>query len=981
MIPYLRAMRPVAIALSLLVAPAPLLAQAVPSASPLALPQPDYLQPENPWLYEGSDIPRDPDWKFGELPNGLRYAVRNNLVPPGQVSIRIRIDAGSLYETDSERGFAHLLEHLTFRQSTHIPAGQAIAMWQRLGATFGSDTNAETSPTHTVYKLDLPEASTAKLEESFKLLSGMIREPTLSDENLRDDLPIVLAEMRDGGGAARRVGDAQRQIYFAGQKLAERSPIGTLETLQGATAPAVKAFHSRWYRPENVVISMAGDASPERMAELIERYFGDWQVAGPPAAQPDFGTPQAPQGGEGNAPVGEVRVLVEPDLPRRLTYVIRRPWTQVVDTIEFNRKRLIGTIALQIIARRLEARARAGGSYLFAGVERDDVSRSSNATYVTLAPLDGDWQAALQDVRAVIADALAEPPTEEEIAREVAEFEVIFVNLAEQHELQTSSNLADEIMGAVDVRETVADPQTILEIYRGMRDRFTPEAVFEQTRQVFQGVVTNGLLVVSDESEGTGEQFRAALEAPVEADGSSRIAAQEIRFEDLPPIGEPGAITVSGQLGVMGIEALEFENGVRAAVWRTPNEPGRVNIQVRFGDGYQAFKPEDAPYIALGEAALVSTGFGELGQEELDRLATGRLINYQFGISEGSFVMTSHTRPADVADQLYMLAAKLAMPRWDAAPVLRAKAGAKIGYDSWSTGPGAVLSRDLGWLLHDRDPRFKTATPEELDRVTAGGFRKVWEPILASGPVEVMVFGDIDTEEVKAQLARTFGALAPRSQVQSATMTGFPGVPRGQAEPVTLHHRGDPDQAAAAIAWPTGGGVEGLPESRQIEILGQVFSNRILDAMREKAGASYSPQVGTDWPKDVDNGGRILALAQVPPDAIPVFFAEADRIARDLIANGPNEDELQRVTEPMRQMIDRGTSGNYFWMIELSGALFDSQRIDKLRSLRSDFSVTTPQRMQELAAKYLSPANAYRIAVLPQGQQLAGQGGAAPVGR
>ena len=44
------------------------------------------------WLYKGSDLPHDPAWVFGTLPNGLRYAVRKNGVPPGQVSIRVRID-------------------------------------------------------------------------------------------------------------------------------------------------------------------------------------------------------------------------------------------------------------------------------------------------------------------------------------------------------------------------------------------------------------------------------------------------------------------------------------------------------------------------------------------------------------------------------------------------------------------------------------------------------------------------------------------------------------------------------------------------------------------------------------------------------------------------------------------------------------------------------------------------------------------------
>src|SRR3546814_1633303 len=76
------------------------------------------------WLYAGSDIPRDTAWQFGVLPNGVRYAVRNNGVPPGQVSICVRMDVGSMFETDEERGYAHLLEHLTFLGSDHIPDGE-----------------------------------------------------------------------------------------------------------------------------------------------------------------------------------------------------------------------------------------------------------------------------------------------------------------------------------------------------------------------------------------------------------------------------------------------------------------------------------------------------------------------------------------------------------------------------------------------------------------------------------------------------------------------------------------------------------------------------------------------------------------------------------------------------------------------------------------------------------------------------------------
>ena len=85
------------------------------------------------------------------MPNGLRYAVRNNRVPPGQVSIRVRIDAGSLHEQDNERGWAHFVEHMLFRGTENYPDRRAREIWQELGASFGSDSNAHTSATDTVY--------------------------------------------------------------------------------------------------------------------------------------------------------------------------------------------------------------------------------------------------------------------------------------------------------------------------------------------------------------------------------------------------------------------------------------------------------------------------------------------------------------------------------------------------------------------------------------------------------------------------------------------------------------------------------------------------------------------------------------------------------------------------------------------------------------------------------------------------------------
>jgi len=176
------------------------------------------------------------------LDNGLKYAVKKNVVPQGQISIRVRIDAGALHEEDDEQGFAHLLEHLAFRGSEFVPDGESKRIWQRLGVSFGSDSNAQTTPTQTTYKLDLPSAAPAKLDESMKIIAGMMSAPNISTAALNAERAIVLAELRENSGAQLDFGNAFREHIFQGQRLAKPPTIGTPEKVMAEGAARLKAI-------------------------------------------------------------------------------------------------------------------------------------------------------------------------------------------------------------------------------------------------------------------------------------------------------------------------------------------------------------------------------------------------------------------------------------------------------------------------------------------------------------------------------------------------------------------------------------------------------------------------------------------------------------------------------------------------------------------------------------------------------------------
>jgi zinc protease len=962
MIAFPRLLRLSLAALPILVALSGPHAQTAPAPGPTS-PVADNVPPEIPgvdhaaWLYKGSDITPDPDWHFGTLPNGLRYAVEKNGVPPGQVSVRLRIDAGSLNETDSERGFAHLIEHLTFRGSEYVADGDAKRIWQRMGTSFGTDTNAQTTPVSTVYRLDLPGATIPKLDESLKILSGMAAKPVISETSLNEERPVVLSEQREQPGAQVRNGDAINALMFAGQPLADRSPIGNIKTLEAATPAMVQAFHDRWYRPDDTVVVVAGDMDPDILARLVEKNFASWQGRGP-MPQPDFGTPDARQ--------PTTAVFVEPSLPTSLLLATIRPWHFNNDTILFNQNRMVDTIATQVISRRLETRARAGGSFLLASVDLDDVSRTANATTVRIVPSGDNWEAALKDVRAVIADAEARPPTQAEIDQEVASSDTGLRAAVETASVRAASGDADDMVSALDIRETTTGPGTAYAIFQDAKKKgfFTPERVLASTKRIFEGTATRALLTIPAPDPTAQARLEAALHADISKLSEKRSAQAAVTFANLPKFGPPGKIVSREMIADLQIEKITFANGVRLLLYANSNETGRVFVKVRFGHGYQAL-PADKPSPAwAADLTLVAGGIGKLNQGDLDAMTAGRRIGMDFDVGDDAFTFAALTSPNDYPDQLKLMAAKLAFPSWDPAPIARAKAFTLAAYPGSSASPDGIISRDMDGLLHDGDPRWTSPTPDQIRALTPEAFKALWQPLLASGPIEVDVFGDVKADDAVNAVAATFGAMKPRP---AAPITP-PAVrfPAHNAAPVVLSHDGPDNQAAAVVAWPTGSGIDGIIDSRNLDVLAQIFTDRLFEQLRQGTGISYSPNVQSQWPTTDTGGGRLVAAGQVPPDKVDTFITLTREIAADLVAHPVSDDELARLLGPFKLSVMRAATGNQFWLGQLSGAAYDPRLLDTTRHLGHDLAGINAATLQATAVKYLVPGKDWTMVVLPK---------------
>ncbi len=913
------------------------------------------------WLYAGSDIPPDAGWQFGTLRNGLRFAVRRNGVPPGQVSIRLRVDAGSFMELPHQEGWAHLIEHLTFRESRYLANGEARRTWQRLGISFGSDSNASTGHTATTYQLDIPTATPETVQESIRLLSGMIREPVLSDETVDAERPIVLAERREHDGPEFRIGTASREHIFAGQLLGQRSTIGTETSINAANGTAIHGFHRLWYRPERVVIAIAGDVDPAVMESAIVSNFADWRATGPAPTEPDLGLPDPA------APLA--RVVVEPSQPMVVQMVTLRPWQRVTDTVAYTQGLMLNSLATFIVNRRLEERARSGARYLAATVNDDKPNRSADLTGLSVVPLNNDWQGALADARSVVATAmatgLATGVSEADISREFADIVTFLTRELANAQNEPGTKQAEDLLHAVDIGETVTSPDHALAIWQSIRPLATPEHMQARIKALFEGDAQR-LVLIAPVPVADGEQRLAAAVAQpavlLANDDSSRRAPS---FADLPALGNRGTVVSRVPVLRFGMSQLELSNGVTALVRNIDIEPNKIRIQLRWGGGRRAISPARANLLWAGEAALVDSGIGNLDQTALERMLTGRQIGMRFNVDDDAFELSAETSPEDFADQLRLLAAKLDSPGWQASPVQRIRAGRLASYDLIRNSPMAVVQEELESLIYSGDRRFAPPTRAEVEALTPAGFRAFWEPLMRQGPIEVQIFGDLANVDLEAALLSSFGSMAARRPA---------GVPAGAsdvrltpvpASPIITRHSGGDSQAALVLAYPTGGGLDNIRTARQLDILAAIFNDRLYDRLRDQAGASYSQAVVSRWSQDFASGGYIFVGGLVRPQDSYVMAQAARDIAAELAAEPVTNDELQRAVGPVTEQIVRASSGNVFWMLETEGATRDPRHFAALQSYLVDLRSVTVADIQSMARIYLAPGRAIPVLILP----------------
>lgn len=252
-------------------------AQAAPNQnSSLQNLAPKGAQRTQAWNSDISESPADSSIIYGILPNGLTYAIKENDRPQNEVLIRMAVDFGSAAEADDEQGLAHFIEHMAFNGTTNVPEGEMIKILERLGLSFGADTNASTGYTQTQYTLDLPKRNRDTIEQALFLLRETASEITFKPAAVDRERGIIIEEKRSRENFGARSGRSINQLFYPDTYISNRYPIGTEDILNNAPAQRLKQLYKKYYTPDRTKLVIVGPVDTAQIEKMIVEKFGSW---------------------------------------------------------------------------------------------------------------------------------------------------------------------------------------------------------------------------------------------------------------------------------------------------------------------------------------------------------------------------------------------------------------------------------------------------------------------------------------------------------------------------------------------------------------------------------------------------------------------------------------------------------------------------------------------------------------------------------
>ena len=213
------------------------------------------------------------DYKLTKLKNGLRVLT----VPMPSLesaTLMVWVRVGSRFEPEKIAGLSHFLEHMVFKGSKKRPTARQIS---EVVDGIGGEFNAATSKEWTNFYI---KARAGSLETAFDILSDMVLNPILAEEEIEREKGVILEEKKMyEDNPTMYIGEVFEELMFKGSTLG-RDTIGTEKAIKGLSKKDFLDYRMMHYFTDNILLTVSGGINEKNTLELAEKYFSKLKAQG-----------------------------------------------------------------------------------------------------------------------------------------------------------------------------------------------------------------------------------------------------------------------------------------------------------------------------------------------------------------------------------------------------------------------------------------------------------------------------------------------------------------------------------------------------------------------------------------------------------------------------------------------------------------------------------------------------------------------------
>ncbi|HEX4925659.1 MAG TPA: pitrilysin family protein [Bdellovibrionales bacterium] len=778
-----------------------------------------------------------------ELPNKLTVLLARSPRAP-VVTVQAWIQSGSATEPGRLKGLTHFIEHLAFRGTGKFEPGEITALAESLGGQI----NAFTSLDHTTFSATLPSRY---LETAVELVAQLVSDARFDSAELEAERAVVLEEINSSMDVPSWEPTKLLFETAFGDHPYSVPVIGSPETVKAISRDDLVGHYRTHYRPDNMLVVVAGDFEPGAAKELIAARFE--------------------RAGNGNVPLRPVTAPVPAARTRiksggRDMSILSLTWPlppagapDARAVAAFAHVLGGGSSSRLALALRQTGLAKQAAARIFSG-------RLAGAFFVMTSVPTRNLNAAAGEVLETVAGALNDPPSAAE-----TETSALRAHAEALEALETTESLAQRIAGAFLAGDSGYESGLGTDAFA----RLTPAELQLAARRYL-----------------TPERLSIGVISPLDA-GAPALQWRE-RFAQFhralkPAAAAPAAKTAARRPAQLSKarpkqpERITLPSGATLLLKHDPAIPV-VNALASFRGGVRA-EPAERP----GTSHVVARAWARDGLEgEASRgLVRSEAIKVHGTAARDNISLSLRAPASFEAEAAVLLANALKLESFDRASVARERESLIAEYRNNSEVPLLAARQNFFAALFGDHPyaRKVVGTPETVAAVSEADVTGYWSKIAHPANLTIALTGDFDRDSWVRALER---AASPFTRPFSITAAAHDGP----ARPAVAHAPFQREQCQLIY------GFKGLPaaspERFALHVLLAIFnggSGRLAQALRASGCPVYSAKAFRHEGYDT---GFVATYVACAADKVQQVFDTVSRELSEFAKSGPAAEELER---------------------------------------------------------------------------------------